>query len=142
MKQLRKNILARLKSADVSADPGVLAFTAAHWKSVLPYTDHMTAAKDFFVKVAVGDVPPEIKTALLFGDLHAAERDDNRVRPITVPGFVRKLAMSSLQALHIDEVRSGAGKSQFGVGIRNGVPKAFQAFKSLVKDKRARCSKP
>ena len=86
------------------------------------------------VMVALGDVPALIKAAMLCGDLHAIERPDGRVRPITVPSFVRKIAMSAVQAVFLDEVRKGVGACQFGVGVRDGVPKAFQALKGLMKE--------
>ena len=41
--------------------------------------------------------------------------------------------MSSIQALHVEEVRKGVGPCQFGVGIRDGVPKAFQALRATLK---------
>ena len=133
VRKLRKLILAKIAGADDTAAGGVLASSSAFWKPLLKNPDYREATVDFFLRIALGKVPPAIKRVLIMGDLLAIPRPaDDRVRPVVVPSFPRKVAMSAAQALFQDEVRRIVGPTQFA-GVKDGVPKAYQAVRSLIK---------
>ena len=72
--------------------------------------------------------PRQIKAVLMHGDLLGAERADGRWRPIAVPGFVRKMAMSAVQQVFLAEAKAATGNLQFGLATKDGTTLMFSVL--------------
>ena len=99
LEKLRRLVRSKLHAADPSAAQGVLGSSAGLWKPLLAQPIDAEAAVDVLVRIACGAVPSSIKPVLMYGDLMALPRPDERVRPIVVPSFLGKTALSALVAL-------------------------------------------
>ena len=131
--KLRGILRRRIRGADESAASGVLGSLAGHWKVMFRDAAASAAMLDLFMKVAVGDVPQRIKEVLIHGDLIGVPRDDDRCRPIAVPGTVRKIGMSAIQQLLMPEATEAVGKNQFGLAVKDGTTLAFSLLEMLTK---------
>lgn len=129
--KLKSLIIKKISVADVAASPGLLGSPAICWKLLLRDADYKMAMTELFLKIALGDVSEEVKNILTMGELIARHRENGRVRPVVVPNVVKKIALSALQTLLKDDLAKAVGKTQFGIAVKDGVPTAYQAVRTL-----------
>ena len=93
MTAFRHYVGTRLRAADVTASGGLANSPASYWQLMLNTFQGEDQLKELCVRIATGSIPPSIKNILLTTELIALPRADGRVRPITMPLFLRKLAL-------------------------------------------------
>ena len=124
---LRGNLLTKIRKADLAASPGLLGSTPHLWKLLTREDEEETTeiVLDLLVRIACADVSPQVRSLLIHADLIAGPRSDTRVRPIEVPSFLRKTAMSALMEVLADEAQAAAGPEQVGLRTPDGTSVAF-----------------
>ena len=135
LEKLRKLVRSKLQAADPSASQGVLGSGAGLWKPLLAEPIDSEAMIDLLVRISIGAVPSVIKSVLMYGDLIALPRSDDRVRPVVVPSFLGKTGLSALMALLLPLAKAAAGPMQLGIGTKDGATLAFQTLKALAQQR-------
>merc|ERR1711940_32364 len=124
---------ARLRSADVTASGGLANSPASYWQLMLTSLHGEEQVKDLCTRIATGDLPPSVRDFLLASELIALPRVDGRVRPISMPLFLRKLAMGAFLQTHEDEVKNAVGDRQFGINQRDGTTQAYHTLEAALR---------
>ena len=72
------------------------------------------------VRITLGHVPNEILHALRTCEVVAQDKDNGEVRPLLLSATVRRLGLRALVRIRKDQLREAAGKTQYGVGRKQG----------------------
>ena len=124
---LKGRLLAKIRQADNAASPGLLGSPPHLWKLLTRDDEEETTdvVLELLIRIACGDISEEVRTLLIHADLIAGSRPDHRVRPIEVPSFLRKTAMSALMEVLTEEIQKAAGPEQVGLKTPDGTSVAF-----------------
>ena len=125
--ELRTALLAKIRKADPAASPGLLGSPPHLWKLLVKEDEAETTelVLDLLARIACGQVGPAVRRLLIHADLIAGSRTDDRVRPIEVPSFLRKTAMSALMDILSTEIQHAAGPQQVGLRTPDGTSVAY-----------------
>ena len=75
---------------------------------------------------------PPVRALLNTAELIALPRNDDRVRPIAMPSFLRKVAVGALVQLAEHDVHTAVGDRQFGVGVPDGTSQAYHTLAAAI----------
>ena len=120
----------KIRQADNAASPGLLGSPPHLWKLLTRDDEEETTdvVLELLVRIACGDISEEVRTLLIHADLVAGPRPDHRVRPIEIPSFLRKTAMSALMDVLSDECQTAAGPEQVGLKTSDSTSVAFKVL--------------
>ena len=103
------------------------------WKPLLQTSDGVRLFTHICYLIATGRAPPMVTRTFATAELIALPRNDNRVRPISMPLFLKKISLAALAAVAEEEVKTAVGDRQFGIGVPDGPTQAYHTLDAATR---------
>ena len=136
---LREAIKTRIKNGDVTVSHGCLASGPGHWKPLLNGEKEEAAMLNVFAKIAMGEVPTNIRQTLMTGLLMAQDEDGKKGKTNHHPSFVLRASLSAIGGCLKSEAAEQIGPTQMGMGTPDGCALVFGLLKAWSAADKTKC---